>query len=540
MTVPRLVSVFTDLVDAEPDRIVLYDGQAGRAPARPVTRRELRDLAADMAVDLRAAGTKAGDCIAVWLPNWSQSVAVQLAAVSLGAHVIGVNTRYNVDEVAHVLEMARPQAVVIAHGFNDLDLLGRFRAALDAAGTDAPTTLVVAAPGSEPLRDVSAYDVGAGAAVFPSASGAGVLSPSESPGLATAFTTSGSTGKSKLAAHGELGLTEHALAAGRRMGLTPDDVVLGALPLSGVFGFNAAMAGILTGAAVLLEPVFDAAGVLADMAEYGVTHLAGADDLLGRLAAAWRVERPQLALRWIGIADFEGRSQELAAWAEGEVGATVAGVYGSSELFALTAFWPVDQPTELRWTGGGQVVLPTTEVRVVDPATDRVLADGEDGELQFRGPNVVDAYLGDAGIAATVFTADGWFKSGDLGRIVGPGTFQYICRIGDVLRLRGFLVDPAEIEFRLAAHPAVRVAKVVGVPGPDGGGTIAVAFVVPEGAADPTEDELTQWCATTLAKFKVPTRVHVIDEMPSTSGTNGTKIRAAALREMARQEMTPA
>jgi len=108
-----------------------------------------------------------------------------------------------------------------------------------------------------------------------------------------------------------------------------------------------------------------------------------------------------------------------------------------------------------------------------------------------------------------------------------------------VLRLRGFLVDPAEIEFRLAAHPAVRVAKVVGVPGPDGG-TVAVAFVVPQGPAEPTEDELTQWCATTLAKFKVPTRVHVIDQMPSTSGTNGTKIRAAALREMAREEMTTA
>src|SRR4051812_50006345 len=104
MTVPRLVSVFTDLVDADPDRVVLYDGQAGRAPARPVTRRELRDLAADMAVDLRAAGTRAGDCIAVWLPNWSQSVAVQLAAVLLGGLVFCVNTRYNILEGAHLFE----------------------------------------------------------------------------------------------------------------------------------------------------------------------------------------------------------------------------------------------------------------------------------------------------------------------------------------------------------------------------------------------------------------------------------------------------
>ncbi|MDQ3826739.1 MAG: AMP-binding protein, partial [Actinomycetota bacterium] len=206
---------------------------------------------------------------------------------------------------------------------------------------------------------------------------------------------------------------------------------------------------------------------------------------------------------------------------------------GSSELFALTAFWPADRPTELRWTGGGQVVMPSIEVRVADPATDRVLPDGEDGELQFRGPNVVDTYLGDPGVAATAFTEDGWFRSGDLGRLVGPGTFQYVCRMGDVLRLRGFLVDPAEIEFRLAAHPAVRLTKVVGAPDPNGGGTIAVAFVVPQGPDEPDEDELKEWCAQALAKFKVPARIHVIDSMPTTSGTNGIKIRTAVLREMA-------
>jgi acyl-CoA synthetase (AMP-forming)/AMP-acid ligase II len=532
MTTGRLLTAFNTLVDADPDAVILFDAHAGRGPALPVTRQELRARAAEVAAGLRALGVEQGDCVAVWLPNWSQAVAVQLAALAIGAHVIGVNTRYNVEEVTHVLAMARPRAVVIAHGFHDLDLLGRFRTAVDAAATDAPSTLVATAPGAEPLLDVSAYDVGAGAVPFPSSCPDGSLTPSETAGLATAFTTSGSTGRPKLAGHGETALVQHALAAGRRMGIRPGDLVLGALPLSGVFGFNATMAGILAGAAVLLEPTFDAPGVLADMAHYGVTHVAAGDDLLGRLVAAWRVDRPALSLRWIGIADFEGRAQELSAWAETEVGAQVTGLYGSSELFALTAIWPTDYPSELRWTGGGQVVMPEIRVRVVDPATGRVLPEGEDGELQFRGPNVVEEYLGDPGIAATVFTADGWFRSGDLGRMVAADVFQYICRMGDVLRLRGFLVDPAEIEHRLVSHGAVRSAKVVGVPGPEGG-TLAVAFVVPEGSAEPGEEELQQWCAATLAKFKVPSQVHVIDQMPTTSGTNGTKIRAAALREMA-------
>ena len=111
--------------------------------------------------------------------------------------------------------------------------------------------------------------------------------------------------------------------------------------------------------------------------------------------------------------------------------------------------------------------------------------------------------------------------------------------MGDVLRLRGFLVDPAEIELRLAAHDAVALAKVVGAPAPDGHGTRAVAFVVTRAGHTTSEDELKAWCATNLAKFKVPDEVRFLTEMPTTSGTNGTKIRAAALRELATTERTP-
>ncbi|MGH3518976.1 MAG: AMP-binding enzyme [Haloechinothrix sp.] len=125
-------------------------------------------------------------------------------------------------------------------------------------------------------------------------------------------------------------------------------------------------------------------------------------------------------------------------------------------------------------------------------------------------------------------------RTGDLATITEDGAITYVCRMGDVLRLRGFLVDPAEIEHRLAEHEAVQVAKVVGIHG-TGGGTKAIGFVVldPERVAHPAA--LREWCAQTLARFKVPSAIHVIDEMPTTSGTNGTKIRAATLREWAQQ-----
>ena len=152
-----------------------------------------------------------------------------------------------------------------------------------------------------------------------------------------------------------------------------------------------------------------------------------------------------------------------------------------------------------------------------------------EGELEFRGPNVVDAYLGSA---PETFTDDGWFRSGDLGVVVDEGAFVYVCRAGDALRLRGFLVDPAEIELRLAAHPAVHTAKVVGAEGPEGG-WVAVGFVTLYAPAEP--DELRAWCAATLAAFKVPAAVHVLDAMPTTSGTNGTKIRTSVLAALARE-----
>lgn len=540
MSEVRLLHALSDLVEADPEAPILYDAQAGRGSVRTVNRQALWDLVVAMSHDLGAHGIGEGDCVAVWLPNWSHTVAAQFAASAVGAHVVGINTRYNVDEVAHVLRMARPKAVVIAHDFLALGLRERFHDAYSEAATAAPTVFVVSAPGGgDPsASDVAAYDVGAGAATFsPAISGDPIRHgrPSE-PTLATAFTTSGSTGRAKLPAHNDRGMTQHLLAVAAGLGIGPDSVMLGVLPLSGVFGFSACMAAVVGGGSVLLEPVFDAEGVLADMASTGVTHVAGADDLIGRLATAWRNSRPLLSLRRVAIADFEGRSWELAAWIEEKLGATVVGVYGSSEVMALAALWPEDAPVERRWRGGGRLVLEATQVRVVDPGRDEQVDDGQLGELQLRGPSVVDAYLGDDGsTSAAAYTEDGFFRTGDLGRKMANGTVEFVCRMGDVLRLNGFLVDPAEIESRLVAHAQVRLAKVVGGTGPSGKNR-AVAFVELEPAATVSPAELQAWCAAALASFKTPSVVRVLDEMPTTSGTNGTKIRAAELRERAKKE----
>jgi acyl-CoA synthetase (AMP-forming)/AMP-acid ligase II len=533
---PRdLTDLLGRLVRRDPGVVVAIDKGPDGEPL-PVTRAELWHRTRTLAAQLREAGIGAGDCVAVWLPNWTDALAWQFAVAARGAHVIGINTRYNVEEVTHLLERSRPKLVALAHDFHGLDLLGRLRAAVGEVAGPPPAVAVVTGPGRPAATDPAASDVGGGAWTPAAADpDAPEPDPSDPAALAVAFTTSGSTGMPKLAAHSGHGVLTHALADAAALGLADGDAVLCALPLSGVFGYNAATAALAAGALCVLEPVFDAAAVLEDMQRYGVTHLASGDDLMLRMQEAWQAHPRALPRwRWWGVADFQGRSRELAAWVSESFGTATAGVYGSSEIFALAALWPRTEPLPRRLDGGGRVVHPGIAVRVVDPDTDEVLAAGKEGELQFRGPNVVDAYLGDPAAAARAFTADGWLRSGDLGVLVDDGAFVYVCRMGDALRLRGFLVDPAEIEFRLAAHLGVHTAKVVGIPGPDGG-TVAIGFVEPAPGAAPEPAELREWCAAALARFKVPEAVHVIAEMPTTSGTNGTKIRAATLREWARE-----
>lgn len=531
----NLLTMLDDLVRRDPAATIAIDAD----PQHPiaVSRAELRSRALRLRGDLAAAGVGRGGCVAVWLPNWSDALVWQFATASLGAHVIGLNTRYNVDEVTHVLQRARPAVLAIAHSFHGLDLAGTLHAAVRNAGVAPPSVAVVAGPHAPACCDPSHCDVGAGAWV-PAARAESP--PAGGDELAVAFTTSGSTGKPKLAAHKESAVVSHARADAGGIGIRDGDVVLCALPLSGVFGFNTALAAVAGGAACLLEPVFDEDDVVADMADRGVTHVVAADDMLTRVADAWRRRPGDLSRwRWLGIADFLGRSHEVAEWARDHFGTVTSGVYGSSEVFALTCFWPHEEPAPRRWSGGGHLVSPEIEARTADPATDEITAAGEQGELQLRGPNVVDAYLGDPESSARSFTADGWFRTGDLAVLAEDGAIEYVCRIGDVLRLRGFLVDPAEVEHRLADHPGVLTAKVVGVRGADGA-TIAVGFAVLEPGREVTERELREWCAEALARFKVPAAVRVIDEMPTTSGTNGTKIRAATLREWARQRHTEA
>jgi fatty-acyl-CoA synthase len=199
-------------------------------------------------------------------------------------------------------------------------------------------------------------------------------------------------------------------------------------------------------------------------------------------------------------------------------------------VFALLARWPSALAVGERARAGGIAVGPELEVRVIDPDSGTERAIGQDGELCFRGPAVLACYLGDPAATDAALAPDGWFRSGDLGRLTRDGGFEYLARLGDSLRLRGFLVDPAEIERIIELHPAVDVAQVVGVER-DAVGHVAVAFVR---VVEPlTVDALRTHCASRIAAFKVPAAFVFVEEFPTVAGPNGVKIRKRELRDLA-------
>jgi fatty-acyl-CoA synthase len=474
----------------------------------------LQQRSAELAGGLRSIGIGRGDRVAVFLPNGPTGVELFFAIARLGAVAIGVNTRYRADDLRHLLDVSEAAVLASADDFLGIDFVG---IVAEATATMPAAPRVVWPDDLDALRRQAAY----------------TTDDAEPDDLVVAFTTSGTTGRPKLAAHDHGSLVRHVGIAAASFGVRPDDTGLLAVPLCGTFGLISVLTMLAGGARMVVPERFEAASAAELMAAYGVTHVNASDDmLLGMISAARAAGLDLSAWREGVFAEFT--NQGRAAVDAGEsVGARLTGVYGSSETYALMAHRLAEQPVEVRARNGGTLVDEAMAVRAVDPETDAVVAAGEQGELQFKGPSMLCRHLGNPEATRAAFTDDGWMRTGDVGVCDPDGrSFTYLARLGDSLRLAGFLTDPVEIERRLLGHPGVAAAQVVGVTGPRG--DVAVAFVVAVAGASPTEADLIEHCAAGLANYKVPRRVVLVEAFPTVDGANGVKIRKAELRDMAR------
>lgn len=505
-------SSLASLLIGQDDAPALHDGP------HTFSRATLRNGAAQAAHGLRQLGLRRGDVVAVWLPNGAAWLQLLFAAAEIGVLVVPVSTRYKAPEIAHLLTVSRARLLVFASRFLDQDYTPVAQALLAEVAT-LQQVLAVADPFGLIAFDLDKF----GAAAQPSLA----ADPGQPGDLLCCFSTSGTTGLPKLAAHDQASITRHARQVAAGLGLQPGDAMLCALPLFGVFGFITALAALAGGASAVLMAVFDAPAAAAAVARHHISHAVGADAMF---APILQIDGAELrSLRRLVLADFAGLSQQVTSQADAR-GIACSGTYGSSEVFSLMSLQDWAAPVAQRACAGGMPLDPHITLRVVDPETGQPVADGQAGELQLRGPNVLAQYLNNPAATAQAFTADGWFCTGDLATTQGQH-FHYLARMGDSLRLRGYLVNPAEIEQALMRHPAVALAQVVGVAVP-GVGDQAVAFVVLQ-QADPGEAALRAYCQQTMAAYKVPQRVVVLAAFPSIDGPNGVKIQKRVLRDMA-------
>src|SRR5690606_28737068 len=205
--------------------------------------------------------------------------------------------------------------------------------------------------------------------------------------------------------------------------------------------------------------------------------------------------------------------------------------YGMSEVQALFARQRPEASRVERARRGGFPIGESYGARVRDPESGRLLRPGESGELAVSGPSLMAGHFGDEAATGRAITEDGWLRTGDLGRLESDGSFVFETRMGDVLRLGGYLVAPAEIEAHVQRFPGIAGCQVVGAMSE--GRLAPVAFVTLRAGAAFDEAALRRHCAAGLARFKVPARCVALDEFPTTTGANGTKIQRARLREMA-------
>ena len=478
-----------------------------------VSRARFRAAAADAAKGLIALGLERGDALAVWLPNGLAWLQLLAAAARIGVLIVPISTRYKAPEVRHLLQVSRARAIVTPARFLETD----YAAIARSLQAEVPTLEYVWA-----LEHPTAFMP----FVHPNSAALGEARDE----LLCCFSTSGTTGFPKLAAHGHASIARHAVHVARALDFRPGDALLLMLPLFGVFGFMASVAALAGGARVVSLPHFDPEAAARAVAAHRITHVVGADAMLDTMLAipdtdfsTWR--------RGV-MADFAGLTTAVAEKAVAR-GIRISGTYGSSECYSLMSFnhWNGDAATLAQ--SGGVPHDAAIEVRIVDAQTLAPCAPREAGEIQIRGPNVLSAYLNNPEATAKAFTPDGWYRSGDLGHMRAAsegGGFTYLARMGDSLRLRGYLVNPAEIERCLMACAGVSGAQVVGAK-ITGEGDVAIAYVT--GAADLDHAHLLAHCRAHIASFKLPRRIVRVDEFPSINGPNGIKIQKRVLREWA-------
>ncbi len=446
------------------------------------------DLSARIANVLTDHGLQKGDRVALQVGKSVPALAVYAACLRAGLVLLPLNTAYTVPELAYFLGDAEPRMVIC-----------------DSAKATAIAPIL---PEGASLLTLDKTGAGSLATAAHAASGDHAPLPCRPDDLAAILYTSGTTGRSKGAMLSHDNLLSNARTLAELWRFRPDDVLLHALPIFHTHGlFVAVNVCAMAGASMLFHPGFDLDAMLADLPR--ATVIMGVPTFYTRLLGDARFTRRATAHMRLFVSGSAPLLAETHEQFEARTGHRILERYGMTETNMN-----VSNPYEgERRAGTVGFPLAGVELRITDPADGTPLRDGKIGMIEVRGPNVFKGYWRMPEKTAEELRGNGFFITGDLGRIDADGYVSIVGRQKDLIISGGYNIYPKEIEVVLDDMPAVLESAVIGVPDADFGEAV-LAVVVPTPGVNADPSALLDALRPQLARYKHPRAVHIVDALP--------------------------
>lgn len=510
---------YTDLLksraQSHADKVFVTDG------INALTFAELYEASQRLALGLRRSGVKTGDRVAVQLPNWAEFFTVASVLARIGAVMVPIMPIYRKDEVAHVVSDAGVSVAIAPEDFKGFKYAEMFDDIRSESGTLTTVLAVRVADGARDalqnrnvgvLDDVFVTDVAADAIDAE----LDVRVHPDDPYVIVY--TSGTTSRPKGCLHTFNTYASSSRALVIAFGQTEADVQFGPSPITHTTGLvTSLLVPLIVGAATHVMAEWSPAQGLVEIEKFGCTASVTATVFLQTLIGAAE-QSPEADLSSLRVWTCAGSPIPSAVVENAKAklpGASILSLYGRSENLCTTTCTADDDPRRAITSDGA--ALPGAEVKIVG-ADGLEVPRGEEGDIAYRGPSHMIAYLNRPDDTAELFTPEGFSRSGDLGVMDADGFVRVTGRTKDIVIRGGMNISVREVEDKLATHPELAALAVVAMPDPVLGEKVCV-FVVPnEGASAPSVEQLRQFLTDRgVAIQKTPERVEVVESLPMTA-----------------------
>ena len=492
-------SVLAARAAAHADRVAIVDR------GRRITYSELKTRVDRVAAGFKALGIGSGDVVTIQLPNWAEFAYVFFALERLGAVANQIGPDFRSREVDYILRFSESRAFVCPASFKSFEyvkMIGELRPGLP----DLKVVCVLGRPASSGTGLVSLDALVEAGAVPPPGAGQGANDV-----MRMAF-TSGTTGNPKGVIHSHNTTLSTCRTLNDDMRVTPDEVFLIYLPLGLNWGYLTLVQAVMAGARAVLLDQFSARAALELIQRERVTYIPTAPaSIIAMLndADLGRFDLASLRVIITGGASCPIETiREFRAWMRGHL----IELYGMLETGFHTYTRLDDDPEAVTGTVGR--VSSGLGLRLIDESGHDI-GPGDEGEIAAQGPSVHLGYHKNATANAELFTADGWFRTGDLGQFDSAGNVKIVGRLKEMINRGGKKFFPREIEEILYTHPKILHAAIVGVPDPRLGERNCLC-VIPRPGQTLTLDEAVSYLRDGVATYKLPETIEVFDELPFT------------------------